>query len=339
MLKLFSRANDIFTEYRTAWLFAFSHGLEGIDANEKTVNGFWEQEYITGFDPGSAPEAALVRESSFPGGRVSKLIYSSPVTTPIRENNLVHGRLYTPPRLEPLSGRPALLIIPGWLTQGYQRYGEICRGFLEQGIDCLILAIPYHLERTPEGCFSGERFFAPDLYQIMEAMGQALADCRLAVSWLLANGASGAGILGFDLGGLIGGLLATLEPRLAFASLWAPIPWLERALRHSSYYRPVKDRMFGSGIHWQELSNCLETFDPTRRQPVVGPDRIQFVQGSHDRIVRPSWTQRWWEEWGKPDLRRVPHGHFSLLKDRRVIDSTIEFTKSVLINHTGLPTE
>jgi dienelactone hydrolase len=330
MFKLFSQVYDLFFQYRMWWLFAFSHGMDGVAANENILNDFWDQESLKSFDQGSAPGAALVREESRPWGNASKVIFTSLVKTPRVENNLVSGRLFTPPGLEPLSGRPALLIIPGWLTQDYQQYVRICRRFLQQGFDCLVLAMPYHLERTPPGYFSGEAFFTPDLYQIMEAMEQSLSDCRLAVSWLLGSGASSVGVLGFDLGGLIGGLLTTLEPRLAFASLWAPISSLERALRHSNFYRPVKDRMFAAVIHWQDLSRCLEDFDPVRRRPVIDQGRIHFIQGTYDRIVRPSWVERWVAEWDRPEFLRVPHGHFSMLRDPRVINHAVELAKTDL---------
>lgn len=309
--------------------YAFSHGLASVKPNEKLVEDFWQQEFLSKFDTESVPEVNTKKRRAHTWGDCWEVEYASLVNTSSPENNLVRGRYFTPPGAHFPADRPVSLVLPGWLTFNYYQYYPIVRSFLNQGFDCLVLALPYHLERTPQSCFSGELMFTPDLHRSMESIGQALADSRQAVNWLGTKGAA-VGVQGISLGGLIGGLLSTIEHRLSFASLWVPIPWLERAVRQSRVCRPLKDRLFAAGIHQRTLSNILDALDPTIRRPLIDPQNIIFIQGVYDNIVRPSWIERWHEAWDGSYIVRTYNGHCSTVKDSKLIDQIARFVQNSL---------
>lgn len=285
----------------------------------------------------SLPSEVIIEKlATLRWGECYQIKFSSRIETEFPENNHVHGRLFTP-LTSSLANRPALVLLPGWLSFSYYPYQQICAAFATQGFNCLVLALPYHLERTPEQCFSGEAMLTPDLPHSFTAICQALIDTQQAISWLFSQKASSVGIMGISLGGYLAALLSSYEPRLSYSILWAPATALLKLLRQSRICSPLRCRLYTSDLHRKEIFYFLETID--EKIPATPPrskEHVLFIQGIHDRIIRPRWTERWAQKWENPPLIYCPHGHISGLFDRQLANQIVCFARRCLHTQTAV---
>lgn len=296
----------------------------------------WEK-HKKSLDKDTLPsEVTIEKLPSFPWGECYQLKFPSRINSEYPENNQVYARLFSP-LTSSLTGRPALLLLPGWLSFSYYPYQQICSAFATQGVNCLVLALPYHLERTPPQCFSGEAMLTPDLSHSFTAICQAISDAQQAVNWLFAQKVSSVGIMGISVGGYLAALLASQEPRLSYTILWAPATTLLKVLRQSRICHPLRYQLYTSDLHLKEIFYLLEAIDEKLpKTPPINKQHILFVQGIYDRIIRPRWTERWVQKWENPPLLRCPHGHISGLFDRQLVNQIVCFARRCLHTQTAI---
>ncbi len=140
-------------------------------------------------------EQATIYDFSFPSAFLS----------PHAENNTVYGRYYA----QPGDGRrPTVLVLPGWLTNGYTFYEKtLISAILQEGCHAMMMAMPYHMQRSPAGCYSGEYAVSADLKRNVEGLRQGVSDARALIGWLHQRQTGPIGTLGISLGGWVGSWL------------------------------------------------------------------------------------------------------------------------------------
>ncbi len=328
----------VYTGYtKTQFHTSRHHNLKANNVSEATPTDLWDLPIFHCPRAEILPKVKIIPESAYPWGFASKICFKSgyAYSGEESENRQVWGRYYHKHPLDPASDRlqntrPTLVILPGWLCGGYYIYRRIAIPFIEQGFDCLVLALPYHLERTPAGSFSGERLFTPDLAKSLKALQQSLLECLQAITWLQSQGIESIGTLGISLGGLINGLITAREPGLKYSMLWVPAACLEKPMRHSPVCQPVKERLFAAGVNLRELQSVSQLAEPAAYPPAIDRERILFVEGMYDQIIKPIWIERWWKEWGEPPILRVPHSHISGLIDRSLTEKLVAFARAAI---------
>jgi hypothetical protein len=78
--------------------------------------------------------------------------------------------------------------------------------------------------------------------------------------------------------------------------------------------RNVREDLSQSGLSdAQRLEALWGTISPSRWRPALPKDRILLVAGLYDRIMLPGSVERLWRAWGRPDVRWLPRGHYTLL--------------------------
>lgn len=330
--------DSVYTSY-TAMQFITSRTNNRKSGNfaEITTTDLWDLPLFHCPRAEIRPKVKIIPEHKYPWGFASRICFKSGYAYPGEEpeNRLVWGRYYHRHPLNPSAEnlentRPTLVILPGWLSGGYYIYRRIALHFIEQGFDCLVLALPYHLERTPAGSFSGEQLFTPDLAKSLKALQQSILECLQVITWLHSQGVESVGTLGISLGGLINGLITSREPDLKYSMLWVPAACLEKPMRHSALCQPVKERIFAAGVDLRELKSISEMIEPAAYFPAINRERILFVEGIYDQIIKPGWIERWWKAWGEPPILRVPHSHLSGLFDRSLTGELAAFAKGAL---------
>ena len=50
----------------------------------------------------------------------------------------------------------------------------------------------------------------------------------------------------------------------------------------------------------------------TLAQPAISKDNILLIEGIHDLFVPKEDVEDLWQAWGRPDIWRLPHGHFGV---------------------------
>ena len=179
-----------------------------------------------------------------PGGRCVDLVFGSsflPVYAGARpdfarfpENQTVHARWWRHDR----RGWPTVLCLHGFAS-GHPLVDALAfqaRRLYRAGLDVLLYTLPFHGSRRPRGARkSGEGFFGPNMARTNEAFAQAIFDARALMRWVARSGSGPVGAFGMSLGAYVTALLATLEPRLAFAVAMIPVASLTEAFNSRSH--------------------------------------------------------------------------------------------------------
>ena len=154
----------VYTGYtRTQFHTSRHHNLKLNNVSEVTTTDLWDLPLFNCPRAEIQPKVTIIPEHKYPWGYASKICFKSGYSYPDEEpeNRLVWGRYYHRYPLDLALGNaenPADLGDPPWLViRRLLHLSPHCSLFCRQGIDCLVLALPYHLERTPSGSFSGER--------------------------------------------------------------------------------------------------------------------------------------------------------------------------------------
>jgi hypothetical protein len=141
------------------------------------------------------------------------LTWTSAITTPSKENNTVHARLFTPKSERKNKPRAAVVVLPQWNAQP-NSHVEACRIFNGLGMTALRLTLPYHQERKPADIERAEHLVTSNIGRTIQSMRQAVLDTRAAVRWLKQQGFERVGILGTSIGSCTAFLAFAHEPAI-----------------------------------------------------------------------------------------------------------------------------
>lgn len=265
--------------------------------------------------PAGELEQATIYEFSFP----------SAIATPYAENNTVHGRYYAQTGT---AQRPTVLVLPGWLTNGYSFYEKtLISAILQEGCHAMLMALPYHMQRTPSGCYSGEYAVSADLKRNVEGLRQGVSDARALISWLQERQTGPIGALGISLGGWVAGLAATCEADLDFVILAEPAVDPANMLWGTSLCRYLRRHLRGAGFSREMVIKYCHLVQPAAYQPIIPREDIFILAGLYDQCARRAWVEELWERWGRPPIERYPVGHMTLLNDPQVAEDIRKFIR------------
>jgi hypothetical protein len=146
--------------------------------------------------------------------------------------------------------------------------------------------------------FSGHGFFAGGTSRFNEAVAQSVFDFRILLDWLQAEqGAEQVGVTGLSLGGFTSAMLASVEPRLAFALPNVPII-------------SVADIV----LEWQPMGALMRAAlaavsCPLTFPPVLPRERLMIVGGAGDRLAPPKHSRILWDHWDRCPIYWFPGSH------------------------------
>lgn len=146
-------------------------------------------------------------------GSSGSIAFPSAIVTPDVENNTVHARLFSAPRLE--GGREdrrrAVLVLPQW-NAGLDGHVGLCRLLSRFGLNTLRLSLPYHDQRMPPSLNRADYIVSANVVRTLQVCRQAVVDARRAIAWLSSQGYERIGILGTSLGSCLAMLTSAHEP-------------------------------------------------------------------------------------------------------------------------------
>ncbi len=127
--------------------------------------------------------------------------------------------------------------------------------------------------------------------ELVRRFTRAVRDLRHAVRVLRSHpkvDPNRIGYLGFSLGAVLGGLLASHEPKLAAAALVAPAgSWSTLAGSNSRWKLGWKTRRLPIWLKNPTHRRLLSTIDPARTIKRFAPRPLLVVVGRRDRVIRP----------------------------------------------------
>ena len=255
-----------------------------------------------------APEDFQLKQRTFQ--------FTSPVVSPWKRNNTVHGRFY--PVGEDWRQRTTVVLLHGWNQElGYRMlFPYLARWLNAAGVNAMLFELPYHSRRKPRGRGEIRNFIADDLRHVAMAAHQAMADARALVCWLEEQGCEHVGLWGISLGGWLGGLLACVEPRLKFAVLMMPVARMDRVIMELEFCEPIRRSLGGATVE-------LEPLNLATHQPKMSAENVLFVAGEHDLFTPVEAIDELARTWKGATLWRILHGHISGMMSASVMKRTV----------------
>jgi dienelactone hydrolase len=237
------------------WIHAWETRLTERDKNRVVRPLDWGLEWTTGWPVaissiptadrereeflGNLNEAILAQSDAFYAYKTPSdfhleggcLFFTSPVRTPVPNNNRVRARWF------PAGRRGAVVVLPQW-NADQESHNALCRIFTMLGISALRLSLPYHDQRKPPETERADYAVSSNLGRTLDAARQAVADTRSCLDWLESQGYSKLGIVGTSLGSCYAYLASAHDERLKVnvfnhcSTTFAEVVWTGQATRH-----------------------------------------------------------------------------------------------------------
>ena len=160
------------------------------------------------------------------------LTFTSPLRTIYPRNNLAHAWHF------PAESRGrAVLVLPQW-NAAAGGHMALCRMLGLFGLSSLRLSLPYHDLRMPEDLVRADYMLSPNLGRTLQALRQAVIDCRAAIDWLEIQGYTKFAILGTSIGSCVALIAMAHDPRLRISvqnhvsPYFADVVWTGISTRH-----------------------------------------------------------------------------------------------------------
>ena len=150
----------------------------------------------------------------------------------------------------------------------------------------------YHGERRVEG----KEIYSPDLEELKLNTRETVIDMRRGVDFLETRpeiDKNRIGYAGGSMGGIIGALFISVEPRIKAAVITVPGGKLSLMLEKSEHHTvpAIRKRIKELGLSWDEIQKKLDPIDPINFIHLFSPRPLQIHIGKYDRIV-PAETGR-----------------------------------------------
>ncbi|MFM7201063.1 MAG: alpha/beta hydrolase [Myxococcota bacterium] len=252
--------------------------------------------------------------TAFHQGTRRLLRFESPVATPFPEDRAGVAELFSP------AGEAwgTVMMVHGGLL-GVQPSGADLRPYLRWalalnrvGLRMLLPRLPRHLERTPAGAFSGERFLSGNLLETIDALQQGAHELEGLIHTLLDEGLGPVGLVGMSLGGLTSIQLLAVEERLSAAMLLSPVPDAARSVFDSVIGKTIKHDWQAGGMSRADLEAVFASLSPAYRVPKLPSEALLLVGGQEDEVVRLEDVQRMGQHWGV-EVWAEASGHLGLI--------------------------
>lgn len=164
--------------------------------------------------------------------------------------------------------------------------------FSTDGYAFLSIDAPFHGERTE----TGKVLYSPNVEELKSNVIQTVLDLRRGVDFLeqrVEIRDDRIGYMGGSMGGIIGALFISVEPRIKAAVIVVGGGNLPLMIRESKHYStpPIREELRRRGLSYDKLGEILALIDPINFIQLFAPKPIQFHCGKYDDIV-PAEAQR-----------------------------------------------
>ena len=211
-------------------------------------------------------------------------------------------------------GPHQVIVLLHYLGAGDDRFERRAAARLaRRGFASVLVALPYHLERTPPGRRSGELAVVPDVPRIRLTLAQAILDVRRTMDWVQTRPefqSKQVGLAGVSLGAIVAAGVAGTDPRAHPCAFLLGGIEVAHLLWNSSRVAAQRDTLRRQG--WTE-DRAAETLADVEPLSYLRPDpnRISLVvQARFDTVVPKLCTQSLITALGNADVVTLDTGHF-----------------------------
>jgi len=280
------------------------HRLHG-RTREEMERYVGECEKLTAHEFYAAPPNGQIADKI--DNRTRTIIWRSPIETKFPANNIAHADLFPCPRGW---SAPTVFMLHSLLSASRVGYRRCAAGFNELGWNACFVHLPYHYSRVPRGYWNGELAITADLIRNAEGLRQGVIEVRQVMAALRQRGCSEFGVLGTSYGGWIGALLAMVEKDFRFVALMAPIVNVDHAIWANRASVFMRRELRRANLDPALVARHFHLSSPLHNEPLCRADRVLFVAGEFDLVVRLSDVEAIHKKWRGSELLRVPQGHF-----------------------------
>lgn len=253
--------------------------------------------------------------------------FTSPVVTDYPENNHVKLDVYVPRhRTGPI---PVVLVLHYWGATETTLEVAMAEALANRGMAAVIMPLPYHLSRTPDGKRSGELTVVADVGSLSQNMVQSVQDVRRTVDFIESRpefDRTKIGIVGTSMGALVSSMSFAVEPRFAAATFLLGGADLAHVMWNSSRVVQQRDRLRSVGYTEDSLREALASIeslnylDPNDRRPSY------LIRARHDTVIPPQSSQRLQDALGNPQVLYLETGHYGgILVQQKLSRTTASF--------------
>jgi dienelactone hydrolase len=244
------------------------------------------------------------------------LRFTSPVSTPYPENDMVNARWYPAPA-EKMAGKPrqAIVVMPQWNADAFS-HNVLCRLFNRFGISALRLSKPYHDIRRPAELERSDYTCSSNIGRTISATRQAVVDIRCCLDWLEEQGYEQLGVLGTSLGSCYGFIAAAHDARLRVnaynhaSTTFGDVVWTGQSTRH------IREA-FAEQVTQDQLRELYAAISPISYMDrfAVTPKRVLIVHATYDLTFRVEYSLQVLEAFSRLGVDYVskvlPCGHYT----------------------------
>lgn len=194
------------------------------------------------------------------------------------------------------------------------------REWFERGFDVVMLTLPDHGPRRPEGrVFSGQSYTIPHAVLLATAVRQAVHEIIELKCWLREQSDKPVGLVGMSLGGYLASLCAGLSDDIDFLIPLVPpacmgdLAW--RVYRNTGHHQSGLDETLTE----ENMRAAFYVHSPLAHVRKIDAERILIVAGAGDRIVPPEHPSALWEHWGRPDIHWLRGSHMAPVANRSLM--------------------
>ena len=199
-------------------------------------------------------------------------------------------------------------------------FAQSARQWYQRGLDVVLLTLPEHGARRPEGAvFSGQNFTVPHAMRLAGAVRQAVFEILSVVAWLRERSSQPVGLMGMSLGGYLTSLAAGLSSDLDFAVPIVPpvcmgdLAW--RVYRDTGHHRAGPDPI----LNEQMMRAAFFLHSPLAHPLRLPRERTLILAGAGDRIVPPEHPTALWRHWERPQMLWLRGSHLAPVGSRRLV--------------------
>ncbi len=237
--------------------------------------------------------------------------FDSPFKTGQPNNDVVPVRVFIP---EDRDGKVPFVVILHYLgAQDLKVERSLALDLVRRGIGAVILALPYHLDRTPPGSRSGELALAPDTAKLLDMMTQSTLDVRRTIDLAAERpefDPKRIGLAGISLGALVSSFVFAIEPRVGYSAFLLGGADFAHIIWNSSLVASARETLRRRGYSEAKLRTELAAVEPLRYLPGA-PGRSSFViGGKFDTVVPPQSTQALIGALDHPKTLSIDTGHY-----------------------------
>ena len=255
------------------------------------------------------------------------LAFPSSTVTGVAVNDRVRLRVIVP--TQSLGPVPVVVLLHYWGASDVSLERTLARRLAEGGIASVIVPLPYHLDRTPEGYVSGQLAVEPNVLKLQATMWQSVNDVRRTIDWIEGQDQfdkSRIGIAGTSLGALVAALTFAVEPRIAASCYLLGGADIAHIIWHSSRVVEQREELRRQSYTEERLRQELAGIEPLTYLAKSDQRPSYVIAAKFDTVVPPADAEKLIAALGNSQSTWLDTGHYGgVLVQNKLIATVSRF--------------